>query len=85
MNKIDKNILSKVSKGYKVISINTFEEILGLRDTMQSPILMYTEEEEERTKFMILTDKIMYLYILGAKEIREELRAKSAEKNNKKK
>lgn len=51
---------------------------------MQSPILMYTEEEEERTKFMILTDKIMYLYILGAKEIREELRAKSAEKNNKK-
>jgi len=72
------------TKGYKVISINTFEEILGLRDTMQSPILMYTEEEEERTKFMILTDKIMYLYILGAKEIREELRAKSAEKNNKK-
>ena len=45
---------------------------------------MYTEEEEERTKFMILTDKIMYLYILGAKEIREELRAKNAEKNNKK-
>ena len=72
------------TKGYKVISINTFEEILGLRDTMQLPILMYAEEEEERTKFMILTDKIMYLYILGAKEIREELRAKNAEKNNKK-
>ena len=72
------------TKGYKVISINTFEEILGLRDTMQSPILMYAEEKEERTKFMILTDKIMYLYILGAKEIREELRAKNTEKNNKK-
>lgn len=67
------------TKGYKVISINTFEEILGLRDTMQAPILMYTEEEEERTKFMILSDKIMYIYVLGAKEIREELRAKNAE------
>lgn len=72
------------TKGYKVISINTFEEILGLRDTMQAPILMYTEEEEERTKFMILSDKIMYIYVLGAKEIREELRAKSAERQKRK-
>lgn len=71
------------TKGYKIISINTFEEILGLRDTMQAPILMYTEEEEERTKFMILSDKIMYIYVLGAKEIREELRAKSAERQKK--
>ena len=67
------------TKEYKVISINTFEEILGLRDTMQAPILMYTEEEEKRTKFMILSDKIMYIYVLGAKEITEELRAKTAE------
>ncbi len=72
------------TKGYKIISINTFEEILGLRDTMQAPILMYTEEEEERTKFMILSDKIMYIYVLGAKEIREELRAKSAERQKRK-
>ena len=45
---------------------------------------MYTEEEEERTKFMILSDKIMYIYVLGAKEIREELRAKSAERQKRK-
>ena len=72
------------TKGYKVISINTFEEILGLRDTMQAPILMYTEENELRTKFTIISDKILYVYVLGAQEIRNELRAKSAEKKERK-
>lgn len=70
---------------YKIIQINTFNEILGLRDTMQSPILMYTEDEELRTKFIIINDGILYVYILGAKEIRNELRAKNAEKKKEKK
>ena len=68
------------TKGYKKIQINTFNEILGLRDTMQTPILMYTEKDELKTKFVIIKDGILYIYILGAKEIREELRAKSAER-----
>lgn len=69
---------------YKVIQINTFNEILGLRDTMQAPILMHTEENEDRTEFMIMNEGILYVYVLGAKEIRNELRAKSAEKKMKK-
>lgn len=68
---------------YKVIQINTFNEILGLRDTMQVPILMYEDEAEKRTEFMIMNDGILYIYILGAKEIREMLRAKSAEQKKK--
>lgn len=75
-NEIDYN-------NYKIIQINTFNEILEMRDTMQSPILMYTEENEDRTKFMIMKDGILYLNILGAKEIRNVLRAKSAEKKAK--
>ena len=71
--------------GYRVIQINTFNEILGLRDTMQTPILMHTEEGELRTEFIIMNDGILYLYVLGAKEIRNELRAKSAEKKKKNK
>lgn len=71
-------------KGYKVIQINTFNEILGLRDTMQTPILMYTEEGELRTRFVIINAGILYEYVLGAKEIREELRAKSAEAKKRK-
>ena len=31
----------------EIIQINTFNEILEMRDTMQSPILMYTEENED--------------------------------------
>ena len=38
-NEIDYN-------NYKIIQINTFNEILEMRDTMQSPILMYTEENK---------------------------------------
>ena len=72
-NEIDYN-------NYKIIQINTFNEILEMRDTMQSPILMYTEENEDRTKFMIMKDYILYLNVLGAKEIRNVLRARSAEK-----
>ncbi len=72
-------------EGYKVIEINTFDEILSLRDTMQSPILMYTEENERRTKFMIMNEGILYIYVLGAKEIREVLRKKSAEMKKRKK
>lgn len=70
-------------ENYKIIQINTFNELLGMRDTMQSPILMYTEENEERTKFIIINSDILYLYVLGSKEIRDELRAKSALKKAK--
>ena len=76
------NEISK--KGYKVIQINSFNEILGLRDTMQTPILMYTSEEELSTEFIIISNKILYVYVLSAKEIRNELRAKSAEMKKRK-
>ena len=68
----------------KIIQINTFDEILSLRDTMQAPILMYAKDGEQRTKFIIINEGILYMYILGAKEIRNELRAKSAELKRKK-
>ena len=65
---------------YKIIQINTFSEIIGLRDTIQSPILMYTEDNDRRTKFMIINDGLLYIYILGANEIREELRKNATQK-----
>lgn len=71
------------ASSYKVIKINTFNEILGMKETLQAPILMYTDEKEERTKFMIIKDNLLYVNTLGSKEIREELRAKSAMRNEK--
>ncbi len=76
---------NEINEGdYKVIQINTFDEILSLRDTIQAPILMYSKENERRAKFMIINEGVLYIYILGSREIRNELRAKSAERRIKK-
>lgn len=71
-------------KDYKVIQINTFNEMIGLRDTIQSPILMYTVENERKTYFMIIKDGLLYTYLLGSNEIREELRKNAAQKRKNK-
>ena len=49
--------------GYQILIISSFEEMLDIRDTIQSPILM--EENKDRTcsKFYIpTTTKLLYLY-----------------------
>lgn len=66
-------------QGYKILKIGTFNEILEMRDTIQAPILMYVENEE-RTKFMIINNDVLFVYVLGVKEIRNELREKAKNK-----
>ena len=49
--------------GYQTILVNTFDEMLEIRDTIQAPILMYENEDKTCAKFMIPTDsKLLYLY-----------------------
>ena len=49
--------------GYQVVLVDTFDEMLEIRDTIQAPILMYENEDKTCTKFMIPTDsKLLYLY-----------------------
>ena len=51
------------SRGYQVILVDTFDEMLEIRDTIQAPILMYENEDKTCTKFMIPTDsKLLYTY-----------------------
>ena len=48
---------------YKLISVETFDELLEIRDTIQAPILMYENNDKTCTKFIIPTDsKLLYLY-----------------------
>lgn len=50
-------------KGYQVLQVNTFEELLGIRDTIQRPILMSENEDQTCTSFIIPTDtNILYVY-----------------------
>ena len=49
--------------GYQLVTIKTFAELLCIRDTIQSPILMSENEDETRAQFLIPTNtKILYLF-----------------------
>ena len=50
-------------EGYQIVMIKTFNEMLGIRDTIQSPILMTENRDETMTRFLIPTNtKILYTY-----------------------
>lgn len=52
--------------GYQVIMVNTFEEMLEIRDTIQAPILMNENADKTCTKFIIPTDsKLLYVYTIS--------------------
>ena len=49
--------------GYQVLSVDSFEEMLEIRDTIQAPVLMYENEDKTCAKFYIPTEgKLLYLY-----------------------
>ncbi len=49
--------------GYQVLYVDTFSEMLSIRDTLQSPILMNENEDETKTVFIIPTAaRMLYLY-----------------------
>ncbi len=49
--------------GYQVLLIDTFEEMLEIRDTIESPILMEENRDKTCTKFFIPTNtQLLYLY-----------------------
>ena len=51
------------SAGYQIITIKTFTEMLGIRDTIQSPILMSENRDQTKTQFLIPTNtKLLYLF-----------------------
>ena len=51
--------------GYQIVQINTFVEMLGIRDTIQSPVLMSENKDETMTRFYIPTStKLLYVYEL---------------------
>ena len=52
--------------------IDTFKEMLGMREELQAPILMYTEENR-KTTFVMIDETLLFEYILEVKLIREKL------------
>ena len=53
------------TKGYQVLKVSTFNELLEIRDTIQKPILMNENEDKTCAKFIVPNDSlILYLYEL---------------------
>lgn len=49
--------------GYQVVPVKTFKEMLNIRDTIQSPILMFENVDQTVTEFVIPTNtKILYTF-----------------------
>ncbi|MBQ9807106.1 MAG: hypothetical protein IJW49_11465 [Clostridia bacterium] len=50
-------------EGYQTVLIKSFTEMLGIRDTIQSPILMSENRDETMSRFLIPTNtKILYIF-----------------------
>ena len=50
-------------QGYQVIRIKRFEDLLGIRDTLQAPVLMTENKDQTMSRFLIPTDsKILYAF-----------------------
>lgn len=77
------------TEGYQVLRIKTFEQMLSIRDTLQSPILMYENEDRTMSRFVILTNtKALHLFdikvdnydvIYGIEEEQEAVEAEPEE------
>ena len=49
--------------GYQLLLVDTFNEMLAIRDTIQSPVLMSENEDQTMTRFLIPTNtKILYVF-----------------------
>lgn len=50
-------------EGYQLVTLKTFTEMLYIRDTIQSPILMSENKDETATRFLIPTNtKLLYAF-----------------------
>lgn len=50
-------------EGYQILPIKTFTEMLGIRDTIQAPILMTENRDQTKSRFLIPTNtKLLYVF-----------------------
>lgn len=62
-------------KGYKVLIVDTFTDMLEIRDTIQEPILMVENKEKTGTFFLIPSKtKILYTYSIKVDDIKDKMK-----------
>lgn len=62
-------------KGYQALRVDTFNDILEIRDTIQQPILMVENEDKNGVYFIIPSNtKVLYMYGLKVSEIKKQMK-----------
>ena len=56
-------------KNYNILLINNFNELVDVRDNLRSPIMFYNVKDHIKSKFYILNDSNLYLYIVNSEDI----------------
>lgn len=59
-------------KDYNVLRIDSFEELVDVRDNLHLPIMYYNVTDHKKCHFYILEDRNLYLYTLMEKENKDE-------------
>ena len=63
--------------GYQVLKVDTFTDMLEIRDTIQEPVLMAENKTKTGVYFLIPSKtKILYLYGLKVSEIKKQMKKK---------
>ena len=69
---VQKIINKFCTDGYQVLKVSTFKEMLDIRDTMQSPILMHENQDRTMTQFLIPADNnLLYVYEIKVEDYDE--------------
>lgn len=68
-------INSDISLGdYEVVEVDTFTDMLEIRDTIQQPILMIEDKSNKETRFMIPSrNNFIYIYVLKMSDIKRQM------------
>lgn len=53
---------------YQVLNVDTFTEMLEIRDTLQMPVLMFENDDRTNTQFFIVNDRLLYLFEISVKD-----------------
>lgn len=83
-----RSYIQKVKGGFdidaeNVVEVDTFVELLSIRDTIQKPVLMLEDEDKTWAKFVIpASDNLVYMYEMKMGDLEKEIRDLEEESAN---
>ena len=61
-----------MDKDMRVEYVKTFDDLINIRDSIEKPILFHEERAGERAVFYIFDDKIVYIYVMKAYDMKQK-------------